>query len=58
MCIARGQVFGFSPVALTMTDNDKDFAICMDCSRLKSKTGWEPTVPAEMMIDKMFNKRT
>jgi nucleoside-diphosphate-sugar epimerase len=58
MCIARGQVFGFSPVALTMTDNDKDFAICMDCSRLKSKTGWEPTVTAEMMIDKMFNKRT
>ena len=56
-----GQQYGYAPVAITVDDKGADFAICMDCTKLESQTGWKPIVTKTMMLQKMFinknNKR-
>lgn len=49
-----GQQLGYSPIKVTVEDNGKDFAICMDCSRLEKETGWHPTILKEGMITRLF----
>lgn len=51
-----GQQFGYDPVTVSVEDNGKDFAICMDCSLLEGETGWHPTVLKDEMITRLFNK--
>ena len=49
-----GREFGFSPIKVTVEDSGKEFAICMNCSRLESETGWRPTVLKDEMITRLF----
>ena len=46
---------GFTPISIKVEDNGKDFATCMNCSRLIKQTGWEPKVTKESMLQNMFN---
>lgn len=54
-----GQINGYTPVKISVNDNCKDFAICMDCTTLKNQTGWYPQISIEIMIQNMylFNKK-
>lgn len=49
-----GREFGFSPIKIAVEDSGKEFAICMNCSRLESETGWRPTVLKDEMITRLF----
>lgn len=52
-----GQEFGFPPVQIAVEDNGQRFAICMDCSKLQSKTSWEPIVGMDLMIKRLFETK-
>lgn len=52
-----GQVFGYSPIQVTVDDNGKHFAICMEITKLQSKTSWYPIVDEKMMISQMFKSK-
>lgn len=52
-----GQEFCLSPILVNIEDNGKEFAICMDCSKLKHQTGWFPQVVKDDMIRHLFQKR-
>ena len=52
-----GQQFGYSPIRVSVEDNGKKFAICMDCSLLEGETGWRPTVLKDEMINKLFKNK-
>lgn len=52
-----GKTFGFAPVVIAVDDSGKEFAICMDCSKIESHTGWKPTVTKTIMLQKMFNNK-
>lgn len=47
-------IFGYKPVKITVDDHGKDFAICMDCSRLIEQTQWVPLITKQNMIETMF----
>lgn len=50
-----GQQFGYSPIEISVEDNGKEFAICMDCSLLQGETGWSPRVHKDEMITRLFD---
>ena len=52
-----GQKFGLKPINVTINDNGKEFAICMDCSNLRSQTKWESKISKDDMISSLFKKR-
>lgn len=52
-----GETFGFASTNIIIDDSGKDFAICMDCSKLKSQTGWKPKVTKNMMLQRMFKNK-
>ena len=52
-----GRQFGFSPVQVTVEDNGNQFAICMNCSKLRSKTSWSPVVGRDLMLTKLFKSK-
>ena len=52
-----GQQYGYAPITITVEDKGADFAICMDCTKLESQTGWMPIVTKTMMLQKMFNNK-
>lgn len=49
-----GQQLGYSPIKISVEDSGKEFATCMDCSRLMQQTGWCPNVLKEEMIFNLF----
>ena len=49
-----GNTFGFKPVKITIEDTGKEFAICMDCTKLKSQTNWYPKITQNIMLQNMF----
>lgn len=51
-----GQQLGYSPIRITVEDSGKEFATCMDCSRLIKQTGWRPNILVEEMIYNLFKK--
>lgn len=52
-----GETFGFAPTNIAVEDSGKEFAICMDCSKLSLQTGWKPKVTKTMMLQRMFNNK-
>jgi nucleoside-diphosphate-sugar epimerase len=52
-----GKTFGFAPTNIAVDDSGKEFAICMDCSKIESQTGWKPLIFKDEMIKNMFNKK-
>ena len=52
-----GQQFGYVPVAISVDDKGADFAICMDCYKLESQTGWNPDVTKTIMLQNMFKSK-
>lgn len=52
-----GQHFGYLPITVNVEDNGNDFAICMDCNKLKEQTGWAPKVTKEMMLNIMYKTK-
>lgn len=53
-----GRSFGYSPTNIVVEDSGKEFAICMDCSRLMQDTGWQPSILKDEMITNLFNEDT
>ncbi len=53
-----GEKLGFQPVTIHVEDSQKEFAICMDSDLLRKMTGWQPEVTPEMMLSKMFRRKT
>ena len=49
-----GQRLGYHEVALNVSDNGKQNAIVMDCSKMKSDTGWKPQIQMEDMIKSIY----
>lgn len=49
-----GEQLGYNPIKVTVEDSGKEFAICMNCSRLESETGWRPMVLKDEMITRLF----
>lgn len=54
---ALGRQYGYSPVSVNVDDKGGDFAICMDCSKLISQTGWKSVVTKEIMLQNMFKNK-
>lgn len=52
-----GKKSGFAPTNIVVDDSGKEFAICMDCTRLMKETDWKPIVLKNEMIEKMFRKK-
>ncbi len=53
-----GVSLGLIETRIDVNDSGKQFAICMDCSRLKRQTNWNPIVTKDMMLKNMFYKKT
>ena len=49
-----GQQQGHAPINILIEDNGKEFATCMDCTRLMKETGWKPTFTKDKMINELF----
>lgn len=52
-----GKMLGYTPVNIVIEDSGKDFAICMDCAKIESQTGWKPIITKTIMLQKMFTKK-
>ena len=52
-----GMTFGYPSIQVTIDDKGSNFAICMDCSRLMSDTGWKPSILKDEMITKLFAQK-
>lgn len=50
-----GQSLGYKPVGISVEDGGRQFAICMDCRKLKAQTGWECNTDLKVIIHNMFN---
>ena len=50
-----GKSFGYESVSIEVEDGGKDFAICMDCKKLMSQTGWRPIITKTEMLNKLYN---
>jgi len=48
---------GHAPTDITVADSGIEFATCMDCTTLKTQTGWEPKLTKHMMLQKMFESK-
>ena len=48
----------FLPVKINVNDKGGDFAICMDCEKIKKQTCWKPLLTKEMIIQKMYEQKT
>lgn len=51
-----GKTCGYSSVNIHIEDNGKDFATCMDCSKLEVQVGWKPAIKKDDMIMILFNQ--
>ena len=49
-----GESFGYAPTSIVVDDMGKQFAICMDCTRLENQTGWSPKITKCLMLQRMF----
>ena len=52
-----GKNYGFTGTTIEVKDDGKEYAICMDCSRLTVQTDWKPKVTKMMMLQRLFEKR-
>jgi nucleoside-diphosphate-sugar epimerase len=52
-----GMTFGYPSIQVSIDDKGSNFAICMDCSRLMSDTGWKPSILKDEMITKLFAQK-
>lgn len=52
-----GETYGYAPTNIVVDDSGKEFAICMDCSRIESQTDWRPSVTNTNMLQRMFNNK-
>lgn len=52
-----GMALGYAPIQVKVDDNGKQFAICMDSTKLQSKTSWYPIVDKKKMISQMFKSQ-
>ena len=50
-----GELYGYSPVRLEISDSGVSFAICMDCAKLMGQTGWSPKVSLRQMIQHIYD---
>lgn len=50
-----GETFGYAPTNIIVNDSGKEIAICMDCSKIDTQTGWKPIVTKTIMLQRMFN---
>ena len=53
-----GVSFGYTPIKIEVEDSGKEFAICMNCKKLESQTGWKPKVTKTIMLWNMFNNKS
>lgn len=51
-----GESFGYKPTDIYVEDSGKEFAICMDCSKLEKQLGWQPVIDKNKMVSTLFNK--
>ena len=51
-----GKNNGFAGTTIEVEDAGKEFAICMDCSKLMAQTNWKPKVTKMVMLQKMFKR--
>ena len=56
--IEVGKLFCYSPVEVVIEDAGNEFAICMDCTKLFTQTGWTPKVSKYEMLKTMFNNKS
>lgn len=49
-----GQKQGFDPIKINIEDNGREFAICMDCSKLMNESHWRPLYLKKYMITHLF----
>ena len=52
--VAIGRELGYKGSNITIDDKGSFFAICMDCSRIRSQTCWRPVITKELMFTKLF----
>ena len=52
-----GETFGYAPTNIIVNDSGKEFAICMDCSKIESQTRWESSITKTIMLQKMFKNK-
>jgi len=52
-----GQTFGYASTNIVTDDSGKEFAICMDCSKLESQTGWKPKIDRIKMLSNLFRTK-
>ena len=52
-----GETFGYVPTNIIVNDSGKELAICMDCSKINTQTGWKPMVTKTIMLQRMFNNK-
>ena len=52
-----GQKNGYSSVKISINDNGKEFAICMDCTRLKNQVEWYPLVTKDNIVQNLFKQK-
>lgn len=49
-----GESFGYTPTSIAVEDSGKEFAICMDCSKLGDQVGWKPMILKDAMLSNLF----
>ncbi len=52
-----GHSFGYTSEEIIVEDSGQEFAICMDCSRLRRQTQWSSQIGNERMIRKLFENK-
>lgn len=52
-----GKTVGFAPINIAIDDSGKELAICMDCSKIETQTGWKPLVTKTIMLQRMFDNK-
>lgn len=53
-----GQMMGYKDVVISIEDSGKNFAICMDCNRINSQTGWTAHILKDEMIINIFTDKS
>lgn len=53
-----GKSCGYTPIGIVVEDSGKEFAICMDCTKLEMQTGWKAIVTKMIMLQNMFIRKT
>lgn len=52
-----GESLGYLPTIIVVRDSGKEFAMCMDCTRIESRTGWHPMIHKEEMLLNLFRSK-